>query len=118
VHAAQALLLVLRAGGAAGLVVGDHQTTLRVQLEPVDDAAQPEGPTCASSRSSSPISRMADGVFHREVGMHERPRIVEERLLLRLAEAEQRELGVDRYSAIACSNAGAAVVSCAACGLG
>ena len=40
VHAGEALLLVVARRGAAGLVVGDDQLTVGVELEPVDDAAQ------------------------------------------------------------------------------
>ena len=41
-HAGQAPLLVVARRGAAGLVVGDDEPAVGVELEPVDDAAQAE----------------------------------------------------------------------------
>jgi hypothetical protein len=64
------------------------------ELEPVDDAAQGE---VADLRLEPQLEAdVADlrGVLHREVRIDERAGVVEERLLLRLVEAEQRELGI------------------------
>ena len=58
-------------------------------------------PTGASSRSSSPISRTARRIFHREVVVDQVVALGAERLGRRLVEAEPDEVGIGRYSSIA-----------------
>ena len=56
--AAELALLVFWRGDPAGLVVGDDQAAVVVELEPVDDAAQRRSPTWTSS-----LQLDADGVM-------------------------------------------------------
>ena len=61
-HAAEAVLLLALGRGAPGLVVGDHQLAVGVELEAVDDAAQRGPPAMGtSSMSSRPMGLMVVG---------------------------------------------------------
>ena len=85
---------VLRARGAAGLVVGDHQAAVVGEVEPVDDAAHAE---FADARLESQLEAdVADGggVFHREVALDQRPAVGEEGLCRGVGQVETGEVGV------------------------
>ncbi len=86
VDAAEALLLAVDRRGAAGLVVGDDQLAVVVELEPVDDAPQRELADRGLEPQLQPDGAHRTRVLHREVPIDQHGCVSEEGLLRRLVE--------------------------------
>ena len=66
---AEALLLPVDGGGPAGLVVGDDELAVVVELEPVDDAPQCEVADRGLEPQLQPDGADRARVLHREVAL-------------------------------------------------
>ena len=93
--AGHALLFPALAGLATGLVVGDHELTVGVELEPVDDPADDHavgglGGDAQLDTEHGDVAR----VFHLEVAAEEHLGVGVERRPLLVGELELGELGV------------------------
>ena len=97
VDAAEALLLRSARRAPAGLVVGDDELAVVVELEAVDDAAEARRvPISASSLSSRPMGVIVRRVLELEVAAHEHARRRRGTAQLLVGELEVGEVGVGR----------------------
>ena len=90
VDAAELALLVVLAGHLAGLVVGDDQAAVGVELEPVDDAAEAEVADRGLELELDADGRDGGRVLELEVAADELLGVVEERGLGRRRRARAR----------------------------
>ena len=94
-HPGKAAFLVVHRRCPTGLVVGDDQLAVVVEVESVDDAAQREcADGCLQPQLETDVAHHG-GVFHAEVGLGERPHLGVETGSLLVGEVEQREIGID-----------------------
>ncbi len=96
VHTAQALRLPELRGHRAGLVVGDDELAVLVELEAVDDAAQPRAPEIGLELQLQPDGPDRARILELEVLADERLGVGVELRPLRLGELEVGEVGVGR----------------------
>ena len=94
VDAAQALRLPELARDRAGLVVGDDELAVLVELEPVDHAAEAHPAEVGFELELQPDRPHRAGVFEREVALDEQHRVGVELRPLLVGEHEVGEIGV------------------------
>src|SRR5690606_23054996 len=94
VHARQPLAFVLRRGGGTGLVIGDDQLAVRVELEPVDDAPQADAVDLGLDLELEPDAAYGGGVFEPEVVADQIGRLRVERGGLAVGQAQLDVVGI------------------------
>jgi hypothetical protein len=94
VHAAEPGPLLLGGGDLAGLVVGDHEAALVVELQAVDDAPQQQALDVELEVQLEADGVDPGGVLELEVPPDHGLGVVEEGVLLLVVEVESGEVGV------------------------
>ena len=94
VDAAELALLVALGRGPTGLVVGDHEATVRVELEPVDDADELEPLDLGLEAQLDADGRDHRGVFEQELVANQLLGLGDELGRLVIGQPELDELGV------------------------